>query len=117
MRDIKQILRAWANVRISRRIGTEYPYKSSVFLCKDGSGYMSMLNEDECKYVDEAMILLSHANEKWYTLIKGLYIDGKSYVKLSHIICASDKVAKAEIEKAETYIFAKLDDKIHDIAA
>lgn len=117
MRCIKEILKAWANVTVSKRIGIEYPYKSSAFLCKSESNYKAMLNEDECKYVDDAMYLLSKANEKWYLLIKGYYVESKSYVKLSHIICASDKSAKAEIEKAETYIFAKIDDKIHDLSA
>lgn len=117
MRDIKDILRAWANVRISRRIGIEYPYKSPVFLSKDDSNYMSVLNEDECNQVDEAMRLLFKANSYWYELISSYYLSGMSCNKLSRVLGTSNQFMKSEIEKAEVYIFAKIDDKIQDLAA
>lgn len=118
MRDIKDVLRAWANVRVSKRIGIEYPYKSAAFHgAKRENDYRTTLNEDEAKQVDDAMCLLAKANKFWYELIKNYYIENKSYERLSIISCMSYKHTRLEIEKAETYIFAKLDDKIHDIAA
>lgn len=118
MRDIKDILRAWANVRISRRIGTEYPYKSSAFKgAKIENNYRAILNEDECDQVDDAMKLLFRANVQWYELISSYYLSGMSCNKLSRILGTSNQFMKSEIEKAEIYIFAKLDDKIQDLAA
>lgn len=82
MRDIKEILQAWKNSRVLKRVGTEYSFKSSVI---QGAPYQSdfrqYLNEDESQRVDDAILKLKVDNQEHHAVLTSFYLHGISCTK------------------------------------
>lgn len=75
MRKTKDILTAWKNSRIMRRIGTEYPAKSAGI---EGAlrdfDYRQYLTDEEAKIVDDAVLALKEDNYSIYTVLDAYYL-------------------------------------------
>lgn len=83
MRDIKDILRAWANTRVAKRIGTEYPWSSSGFLCPNGLDFRQYLNDEEAEKVDAAILKLKNDNLEQWAVLTGFYLHNISCTKMA----------------------------------
>lgn len=75
MRETKDILTAWKNTRILKRIGTEYPSKSAGI---DGAprdfDYRQYLTEDEAQVVDNAVLILKDDNYSQWIVLTAYYL-------------------------------------------
>lgn len=79
MRETKDILTAWKNTRILKRIGTEYPSKSAVFWgALTDVDYRQYLTEDEAKIVDNAVLILKNDNYSQWIVLTAYYLRGVS---------------------------------------
>ncbi|NUF48636.1 antiterminator Q family protein [Gilliamella sp. ESL0250] len=79
MRETKEILTAWKNTRILKRMGTEYPSKSAGF---NGApidfDYRQYLTEDEAEIVDDAVLILKNDNYSQWIVLTAYYLRGVS---------------------------------------
>ncbi|OCG28201.1 hypothetical protein A9G11_11895 [Gilliamella sp. wkB108] len=79
MRDTKDILTAWKNTRILRRIGTEYPSQSSgIKGAARENDYRQYLTEDEAEKVDNAVLRLKDDNYSHWIILTAYYLRGIS---------------------------------------
>ncbi|WP_392565822.1 antiterminator Q family protein [Utexia brackfieldae] len=118
MRDIKEILTAWANVRVSKRIGTEYPFKTALIEgAKRDADYRSMLLEEEAEQVDKAVLRLKQVEPFLHSVLVNNYLNSISCSRQAKVTGMRTNALYEALKNAEFYILAKLDDKIHDIAA
>jgi hypothetical protein len=87
MRDTKDILTAWKNTRILKRIGTEYPSKSAGI---DGAPmdfhYRQYLTEDEAQIVDNAVLRLKADNIEYWAVLTSFYLRDISCSKQAKIL-------------------------------
>lgn len=105
MREIKNILRAWQNSRVLKKIGTEYPSKSTVFLgASYGFDFCQYLNEEECDVIDKAILALKNDNYDQWAVVTAIYIKGYNCNKLSTVLgIKKDKVYRM-LDDAERFI-------------
>ena len=79
MRKTKDILTAWKNTRILKRMGTEYPSKSAGL---EGAvrdfDYRQYLTEEEAQIVDNAVLALKDDNFKNWCVLTSFYLHEKS---------------------------------------
>lgn len=87
MRETKDILIAWKNTRILKRIGTEYPSKSAGF---DGASndfdYRQYLTEEEVEVVDNAVLTLRADNIEYWAILTSFYLRGISCSKQAKLL-------------------------------
>jgi hypothetical protein len=87
MRETKEILTAWKNTRILKRMGTEYPSKSAGI---DGApmdfDYRQYLTEDEAEIVDNAVLRLKSDNVEHWAVLTSFYLREISCSKQARIL-------------------------------
>lgn len=115
-RNIKQILKAWGNVRRSVRTGLEYPYKSSIVI-EDGCMRIDtrpLLSESEADLVDNAMLQLSKIDPISYSILKSVYEYKQSNRSIARNINKSNDFVGDKLRMGEIYIFAKIHEVMND---
>ena len=87
MRETKDILTAWKNTRILKRIGTEYPLKSAGI---EGAvrdfDYRQYLTEEEAQIVDNAVLALKADNVEHWAILTSFYLREISCSKQARIL-------------------------------
>lgn len=87
MRGTKDILMAWKNTRILKRIGTEYPSKSAGI---EGAlrdfDYRQYLTEDEAQIVDNAVLALKADNFEYWSVLTSFYLREISCTKQAKVL-------------------------------
>lgn len=87
MRETKEILTAWKNTRVLKRMGTEYPSKSAGI---DGAprsfDYRQYLTEDEANIVDKAILKLKADNIEYWAILTAFYLREISCSKQGKIL-------------------------------
>ncbi|MCX8643190.1 MULTISPECIES: hypothetical protein, partial [unclassified Gilliamella] len=79
MKETKDILTAWRNTRIVKRIGTEYPSQSSVVAgAARDFDYRQYLTEQEAEVVDNAVLSLKEYNPVQWTVLVAYYLKNVS---------------------------------------
>ena len=79
MRGTKDILMAWKNTRVLKRIGTEYPSKSvGIEGALRDFDYRQYLTEDEAQIVDNAVLALKADNFEYWSVLTSFYLHEKS---------------------------------------
>jgi hypothetical protein len=87
MRETRDILTAWKNTRILKRMGTEYPSKSAGI---DGApmafNYRQYLTEEEAQIVDNAVLRLKADNIEHWAVLTSFYLREISCSKQARIL-------------------------------
>lgn len=79
MKESKEILTAWKNTRVLKRIGTEYPSQSAVVTGAARSfDYRQYLTEEEAEIVDKAILNLKEYNLVQWTVLMTYYLKNVS---------------------------------------
>lgn len=114
MRDTKDILVAWANSRVERRVGTEYPLKSAGIEGAERSfDFRHYLTEDEASIVDGAVLLLKKDDEFSYGILKGVYLDNISINRQAKVLNKRYEDVNKLLHGAEKFVRARIFDKFH----
>ena len=75
MRETKDILTAWKNTRILKRMGTEYPSKSAgIEGAPRDFDYRQYLTEEEAQIVDNAVLKLKLDNYSQWIVLTAYYL-------------------------------------------
>lgn len=105
MRETKDILTAWKNTRISKKMGTEYPSKSAglegAVRDLDNRKY---LTEEEAQIVDNAVLALREDNHNLWLILTRVYLHKSNCNKLAIILGLSKNDTYKMLDKAETFI-------------
>lgn len=83
MRDIKDVLTAWRNTRVAKRVGTEYPYAAAGFLTTNSFDFRQYLNDDEAQAVDNAVLKLKKDNLEHWSVLVAFYLQAISCTKIA----------------------------------
>lgn len=87
MRATKDILIAWKNTRICKRIGTEYPFKSAgINGAPRNFDYRQYLTDDEATIVDNAILALKADNIEHWAVLTSFYLREISCTKQAKIL-------------------------------
>jgi hypothetical protein len=87
MRETRDILIAWKNTRILKRMGTEYPSKSAgIEGAPRGFDYRQYLTEEETQVVDNAVLRLKADNIEHWAILTSFYLRGISCSKQARIL-------------------------------
>lgn len=79
MRETKDILTAWKNTRVLKRMGTEYPSKSAgIEGAPRDFDFRQYLTEDEAQIVDNAVLILKNDNYSQWVVLTAYYLRGVS---------------------------------------
>lgn len=116
-RNIKEIMRAWGNVRRSIRTGLEYPYKSSIVI-EEGCMRIDtrpLLSESEADLVDKAILRLSKIDPVSHSILKSVYEYRQSNRTIAKNIHKSNDYVGDQLKIAEIYVLAKIDDVMSDV--
>lgn len=75
MRETRDILTAWKNTRILKRMGIEYPFKSvGITGAPTEFDYRQYLTEDEAQIVDKAVLTLKNDNYSQWIVLTAYYL-------------------------------------------
>ncbi|TEA26987.1 hypothetical protein, partial [Candidatus Schmidhempelia bombi] len=75
MRETRDILTAWKNTRILKRMGIEYPFKSvGINGAPTEFDYRQYLTEDEAQIVDKAVLTLKNDNYSQWIVLTAYYL-------------------------------------------
>jgi hypothetical protein len=117
MRETKDILTAWKNTRILKRIGTEYPSKSAGI---DGApmdfNYRQYLTEEEAQIVDNAVLILKNDNYSQWVVLTAYYLRGVSCNAQAKAIGKRPHDIINLLNQAEMFIRGKIYDFFKKIA-
>ncbi|QIQ21016.1 antiterminator Q family protein [Zophobihabitans entericus] len=117
MRDIKTVLKAWANVRVSKRVGTEFPSHAAGFQsCYSGPDFRVFLTEDEAELVDRSVLRLRRSDPYSHAVLTSYYLKNISCNRQAKVLGKRPHAISETLTNAEKYILAKLDD-VMEIAA
>lgn len=105
MRDIKAILKAWANVRVYRKTGLEYPSAAAGFLNAKNFDFREYLTEEEASKVDEAILSLKKENYPQYLIIKDIYEKGSNCNEIAIKTHSNKDKIYRMLNDAERFIF------------
>ncbi|XKM12680.1 antiterminator Q family protein [Orbaceae bacterium ac157xtp] len=87
MRSTKDILKAWKNTRVLKRMGTEYPSKSAgIEGAPRNFDYRQYLTEEEASLVDKAVLKLKEDNIEYWVVLTSLYLREISCSKQARIL-------------------------------
>lgn len=87
MRDTKEILTAWKNTRVAKRMGMEFPAQSACMIgAPRGFDFRQYLTEEEAEVVDKAVLLLMVDNIELHTVLTLFYLDGISCSRQAKIL-------------------------------
>lgn len=87
MRETKDILTAWKNTRILKRMGTEYPSKSAgIEGAPRDFDYRQYLTEEEAQIVDNAVLTLKADNVEHWAVLTSFYLREISCSKQARIL-------------------------------
>lgn len=105
MNNTKEILQAWKNSRVAKRIGTEYPAQSSVIQgAPREADFRQYLTEAECKIIDKAIFALKEDNLEHYAIFDAIYIQSLNCNKLASIIGLKKNKIYSMLDDAERFI-------------
>lgn len=87
MRETRDILMAWKNTRILKRMGTEYPSKSAGI---EGAlrdfDYRQYLTEEEAQIIDNAVLTLRVDNIEYWAVLTSFYLRDISCSRQARIL-------------------------------
>lgn len=87
MRETKDILTAWKNTRILKRMGTEYPSKSAgIEGAPRDFDFRQYLTEEEAQIVDNAVLMLKADNVDQWAVLTSFYLREISCSKQARIL-------------------------------
>lgn len=87
MRETKDILKAWKNTRVLKRIGIEYPAKSAgIEGAPSDFDYRQYLTEEEAQIVDNAVLRLKEDNVEHWAVLTSFYLRDISCSKQARIL-------------------------------
>ena len=105
MRETKDILTAWKNTRILKRMGTEYPSKSAgIQGAPRDFDYRQYLTEDEAQIVDNAVLALRKDDYNLWVILTSVYLREFNCNKLAIILGLSKNDTYKMLDKAENFI-------------
>lgn len=105
MRDTKDILNAWKNTRVLKRIGTEYPSKSSGFEgAPSDVDSRQYLTEIEAEEVDNAVLRLKEDNYSHWIVLTAYYLRGISCNAQAKVIGRRPHDIISLLNEAESFI-------------
>lgn len=105
MRDTKDILKAWKNTRVLKRMGVEYPAKSAgIEGAPRDFDYRQYLTEEEAQTVDESMLALKEDNYHLWVILTAVYQRDYNCNKLANVMGLSKNDTYKMLDKAETFI-------------
>lgn len=117
MRDIKTILKAWANVRVTKRVGTEFPSHSAGFMSvNEQFDFRPFLTEDEAELVDKSVLRLRRCDPFAYAVLTSYYLNNISCNRQAKVMGKRPHSISETLNYAEKYILAKIDD-VMEVAA
>ncbi|AKJ42834.1 antiterminator Q family protein [Pragia fontium] len=117
MRDIKTVLKGWANVRGTKRVGTEFPSHSSGFISVNQQfDYRPFLTEDEAELVDKSVLRLRSSDPFAYAVLTSYYLNRISCNRQAKVMGKRPHSISETLNYAEKYVLAKIDDAM-DVAA
>ena len=105
MRETKDILTAWKNTRVLKRMGTEYPSKSAgIEGAPRDFDYRQYLTEDEAQIVDNAVLRLKADNVEHWSILTAFYLRGISCSKQARILGKQTTEITKTLLAAECFI-------------
>ncbi|MDF7667440.1 hypothetical protein PT273_06235 [Orbaceae bacterium ESL0727] len=117
MRPTKDILIAWKNTRVLKRIGTEYPSKSSGLVgAPRDFDYREYLTEKEADVVDEAVLMLKEDNVEFWAVLTSFYLREISCSKQARILGKQPTEITKILLAAECFVRGKIYDGFKNAA-
>ena len=105
MRETKDILTAWKNTRILKRMGTEYPSKSAgIEGAPRDFDYRQYLTEEEAQIVDNAVLTLKVDNVEHWAILTSFYLREISCSKQARILGKQTTEITKILLAAESFI-------------
>lgn len=105
MRDTKDILKAWKNTRVLKRIGIEYPTRSAgIEGAQRNFDYRQYLTEEEAQIVDESLLALKEDNYHLWVILTAIYQRNYNCNRLAHVMGLSKNDTYKKLDKAESFI-------------
>ena len=105
MRETKDILTAWKNTRVLKRMGTEYPSKSAgIEGAPRDFDYRQYLTEQEAEVVDNAMFALRDDDYNSWVILTAIYQRDFNCNRLANVVGLSKNDTYKMLDKAENFI-------------